>query len=914
MSEPSRRNLQSFIRTMTEHGDRAGFARAGEVRREELSCSRTLALGGAVASELRRLGVVPGDRVILLIEDGPLWVAAFTGCLAAGAVIVPLEAGSDAGFAAGVAGRSGARVVLTAGSQGRRALGPVDLPVVDLRTLGPGDRTLLNPIADPAPGDLAEIVFTSGTTAAPRGVIITHGNILTALEGIERGIDARRRLVRFFSPIGMVSLVPLSHLFGQALGVFIPLILGARVVFSPTRPPRALLKLAKREKAWVMVLVPRHLASIRTHAARMVRPTRGPLPRRWWLRAPRSLPLVREHGWRLRAFVVGGARLDPDLERWFKDLGYLVVQGYGLTETAPIISVSNPFDERAGYLGKPSRAQEVRLAPDGEILVRGGNVTPGYYGDDAATKAAFEDGWFHTGDLGVIEPDGTLRFTGRKKDVIVTGEGQNVYPDEVEEALRRQTGVAECVVFAVEGEKGEEVHAAIIAAEDRAGADVAAAVAAANETLAPHQRIRGWTIWDGLDFPRTATGKTLRRVVAETVRARDTDARLAAGTYGRVERDSVPAGVSPRVREDETLRPAGKGASASIDPSGAVASDEGALASLRKVAGPSARMDQRLGAELGLSSIDVAEIASEIEERYQVEIDPSKIHEDASLHDLIEDARSREDRDERWPMPRWARAAPARLARGFLQAFVAFPLMRIFVRLTVSGQDRLEASISPRPVRAPAIPSQGPGDITRQTRPPAEDERAAHGSRAAEPQVIVAANHMSHFDVPVLLASMPRRLRRRVAVAMQPEYFEPYLRGNAGLASRLHLGWQYRLMNLLLHTFPFPRSAAFRVALEYSGQLVDEGWSILVFPEGELSPDGDIHAFRPGVGVLARRLDLKVLPARIRGAFDVIPRGTKFPKTVRSPVSVAWGDLVSIEPGEEPAAFARRLEAAVRSL
>lgn len=857
MSEPSRRNLQSFIRTMSDLGDRGGFARSGEVRREELSYSGTLPLGGAVASELRDRGVVAGDRVILLLEDGPLWVAAFTGSLAVGAVVVPLEAGSESGFIANVASRSGAKVVLTAGSPGRGAPHPPGLPVVDLRSLGPGGAELLNPIADPAPGDLAEIVFTSGTTAAPRGVMITHGNILTALEGIERGIDARRRLVSLFAPIGIVSLVPLSHLFGQALGVFIPAILGARVVFTPTRPPRALLSLAKREKAWVMVLVPRHLAAIRTHAAPKVRPARGPLPRRWWRRAPRSFPLVRDHGWRLRAFVVGGARLDPDLERWFKDLGYLVVQGYGLTETAPIISVSNPFDERAGYLGRPSRAQEVRMAPDGEILVRGGNVTPGYYGDEAATKAAFEDGWFHTGDLGAIEPDGTLRFTGRKKEVIVTSEGQNVYPDEVEEAVRRQPGVAECAVFAVEGDRGEEVHAAIIPAADgkgspgdrgtAAGAAVASAVAAANEALAPHQRIRGWTIWEDLDFPRTATGKMLRRLVAEKVRAGQGGAHSAAAVNREAARDLPDSGGS----------------------------DEGALTSLRKVAGPSARMDQRLGAELGLSSIDVAEIASEIEERYQVEIDPSKIHEDASLRDLIEDARSQEDHEDRWPMPRWARSSPARFARGFLQTFVAFPLMRIFVTLRVTGRERLGAAAS---------------------------------------QIIIAANHMSHFDVPLLLASLPRGIRRRVAVAMQPEYFEPYLRGNAGVASRLHLGWQYKLVSLLLHTFPFPRSAAFRVALEYSGRLVDEGWSILVFPEGELSPDGAIHAFRPGVGVLARRLDLPVLPARIRGAFEVIPRGAKFPRTFRGPVSVTWGDLLRIAPGEEPAGFASRLEAAIQSL
>jgi long-chain acyl-CoA synthetase len=226
-------------------------------------------------------------------------------------------------------------------------------------------------------------------------------------------------------------------------------------------------------------------------------------------------------------------------------------------------------------------------------------------------------------------------------------------------------------------------------------------------------------------------------------------------------------------------------------------------------------------------------------------------------------------------MPRWAAGLPARAARSLLQALVAFPLLRLFARLRVEGRGRLE------PIAAP---------------------------------VLFAANHGSHLDVPVLLASMPRRLRRRVAVAMQPEYFEPYLRRRAGILTRLHMGWHYKLVSLLLHTFPFPRSAAFRVALEYAGSLVDEGWSILVFPEGELSRDGAIHAFRPGVGVLARRLALRVVPARIEGAFGILPRGGRFPRRLRGPVTVAWGEPMRIGKDEEPAAFAARVEAAVRAL
>ncbi|HZE88849.1 MAG TPA: AMP-binding protein, partial [Verrucomicrobiae bacterium] len=252
-----RRNLQSFLGTMAECGDRGGFVRAG-VRRHSKSYADVLRHAGGI----RAVGLASGDRVLLFLEDGPSWVAAFSACLASGAVVVPLDRSSSAEFVGAVARRCGARILLYDGSAGA----PPALPgvlAVDVEAVAPASS--LGLIADPSPSDLAEIVFTSGTTAEPRGVMITHANILTALSGIERGIVSRRRLWSPFSPIPFVSLVPLSHLFGQALGLFIPSILGARVVYCGSRPPGALLALAKREKAWVLVSVPRHLAGIRAY-------------------------------------------------------------------------------------------------------------------------------------------------------------------------------------------------------------------------------------------------------------------------------------------------------------------------------------------------------------------------------------------------------------------------------------------------------------------------------------------------------------------------------------------------------------------------------------------------------------------------------------------------------------------------
>jgi long-chain acyl-CoA synthetase len=832
----TRRNLQTFLSTLAGSGRRGSFARAGAVRRIERSPGQVLAAAGAASGRLRGLGIVAGDRVILLMEDGPDWVSAFAACLALGAVAVPLEATSRPEFVESVARRCGARAILADGG----AIAGGALPVVAFDEPGIEAGAPLGPVADPDPSDLAEIVFTSGTTAEPRGVMITHRNFLTAIAGIEAGIDRRRGKLSLVSPITMISLVPLSHLFGQALGLFIPAILDARVLFSPSRPARSLLALAKREKAWVAVTVPRHLAALREHMeARLPRP-KGRLSRRWWVRAARSIPAVREHGWRLRTFVVGGARLDPEIEGYFKDLGYLVVQGYGLTETAPIVSVSNPFDPRVGLIGRPGRAMEVKIAPDGEILIKGENVTTGYWGDEEATRGALRDGWLHTGDLGLIEADGLLRLLGRKKEVIVTGEGQNVYPDEVEEALRSSPAVVDAAVFASGGAGGEQVHAAIIpAAAGGAGSPaVASAVAEVNARLAAHQRVRGWSLWGQPDFPRTPTGKVIRRAVAAALTGGSRPPAAGGGAIG--------AGMEG-------------------DP----------LALLHRLAGGEAGTDQKFGADLGLTSIDVAELAAAIEERFQVEIDPAKIHEDASLAELMAEARSGREAEARWRMPRWTTGWTARAARGLLQTVIVFPILWLLAKLAVVGEER---------VPPPGLP------------------------------LLIVANHASHLDVPLLLASMPRSRRRRVAVAMQPEYFEPWLRGSGSLLTRLHMGWHYRLVGLLLNTFPFPRSAAFKIAMEHAGGLVDRGWSILVFPEGELSRDGEIHGFRPGVGKLAGELKLEVLPARIRGAWAILPRGRWLPRAFRSPVSVTWGPVIAPVSGEDPAAFAARVEERIRSL
>src|SRR5262249_32170643 len=290
------------------------------------------------------------------------------------------------------------------------------------------------PVVEIGRDDIAEIIFTSGATAEPKGVVITHRNVLANTVPIERELPKYRTWGKPFCPRRFRTLLPLSQLSGQGLAPFVPPMLPGVVVFMRGYNPVDMVTLIKGKRISVLVSVPKILDVLREHLQRVagnspegvalkdevaqrLQPgaSREHFVRRWW-RYRRVHKMV---GFKFWAFVVGAAPLDAELEAFWKELGFVVIQGYGLTETAPIVSLNHPFSTKKGSVGKPIAGVEVKIAEDGEILVRGENVTRGYYKAAAETERAFEDGWFHTGDIGVKSPSGQIYIRGRKKEMIV---------------------------------------------------------------------------------------------------------------------------------------------------------------------------------------------------------------------------------------------------------------------------------------------------------------------------------------------------------------------------------------------------------------------------------------------------------------------------------------------------------------
>ena len=530
--------------------------------------------------------------------------------------------------------------------------------------------------------------------------------------------------------------------------------------------------------------------------------------------------------------MVGAAPLEPSLESFWGRLGFLVIQGYGLTETAPIVTLNHPFSASKGSVGKAIAGVDIKIGPDGEILVRGDNVTTGYYGAPEGTGAAFEGGWFHTGDVGELDAQGRLFIRGRKKEMIVTPEGLNVFPEDVERVVNAVPGVKDSAAVGVTQNGEERVQVALILEPGTSTADV---VRAANAQLADHQRIRAAHVWPGAELPRTDGTKKLKRL--------EIRAWLQTGT--------APVSPAPHARSLESV--------------------------VARFAGGRALPPGATLEELGLSSLERIEMMVALEEALNTTIDEVAFSNATTIADLEHLAAAPptgESASEPMDFPSWNRRMPIRAMRAVSQSLFLLPLTRVFAWIKVEGLQNL------------------------------------HGLKGP---VIFAANHQSHMDGPVVLAALPGRWRRRVATAMAKEFFKPHFFPEQHTRKQWFTNsLNYWLSAAFFNTFPLPqRETGARQTLRYAGELIGEGFSVLIFPEGKRTDHGEIAPFRPGVAMMASRLDVPVIPVRLQGIDRVLHRTWKMAKPGR--VTVSFGAPIRLS-GDNYVDLTVQVENAVRNL
>src|SRR5215471_10383692 len=439
-------SLLSFVQQYARHGGEIAVRQRRGYRMESWTYRRIAEEANRVARELQSRGILKGDSVLLWGESSAEWIIAFFGCLLCGAVIVPIDHASSPEFSYRMAREVSARLLFKAAGSPELA-GVPSISFEALRDTVAKHECSAFPSPTLCRQDPLQIIFTSGTTAEPRGVVISHGNVLANISPLEAEIRKYRRYERLFHPLRFLNLLPLSHVFGQMLGLFIPPLLGSTVVFLDSLKPGEILETIKRERVSVLVAVPRFIESLQREVERYTErdgksekfrqdfaaAENEHFLRRWWrFRRVRS-----RLGWKFWAFISGGAALPALTEAFWNRLGYAVIQGYGMTETTSLISLNHPFHSAQGSIGKVFPGMEVRVDENGEILVRGEGVAKAYRHSGQSQAVAQSDGWFRTGDIADADETGRLYFKGRSKNVIVTPAGMNVYPEDLEKTLRR---------------------------------------------------------------------------------------------------------------------------------------------------------------------------------------------------------------------------------------------------------------------------------------------------------------------------------------------------------------------------------------------------------------------------------------------------------------------------------------------
>lgn len=832
------------------HHDRVFLEMVREGKTVRLTFGELYEGAGRLACKLRaKLALHTGDRVVLWGENAPEWPLAYLSIVRAGCTAVPLDRLMPVDEAIRIAAFTGAKAIIISPAlleKHREALfgagAPLLNPYRELEPHGghawPADSAAVEGECrwEPTPEALASILFTSGTTLTPKGVMLTHANLISDALAVAE-ILVPHDTDRF------MSVLPLHHAFEFTGGFLVPLFGGSSIHYLETLRPQEISETMKRAGVTVVLAVPRlfqvfadnirqrvKAAGIAAQLTVNLADSMAGAAELFGHEKARKKLFAKVHqafGGKIRLFVSGGAALDPGLVRFFGRFAIPLVEGYGLTETGPVLTVNPLAAPRPGSVGLPLPGVEVRLhQPDiqgvGEILVRGPNVMQGYWRDPEATEKTFEQGWFRTGDLGRFDTDGYLYVTGRVKDVIVTAAGKKVFPIEIEWRLRDVAGLRECCVLGLPARQGHGEEVAIVAVPE-AGVDrekLRAAIERVNQNMPSHQQIARIEFMES-DLPKTTTLKVQRGKLR---------AQLAHGPATK----AVEAGVAAPIarRTDEVLAEVAK-----------------AIAETANVTADDVTREQRLQLDLGLDSIGRLDLVGKLELRMSVSLPDdalARMRTVGDLVDLVHAVRGKGRKSER---------------RAGLQD-----------RVWKSGE--FESSEALKPTISQSI-LRGAMKTTEKVFFNTYLSITAHGMEnvPAQGSFVMASNHSSHLDTAAVRAVLGRRARDFHVMGAKDYFFDTRLKS-----------WFF---STVFSALPFEREEHTLEGLGLCRDVLQEGKALLIFPEGGRTVTGTLRSFKPGIGLLAVELDVPVLPVFVGGTFESLPKGRTVPRPSR--VTVHFG-------------------------
>jgi long-chain acyl-CoA synthetase len=911
--------MSGFYQRFAAQVDRFGSRPAIQVqRRDSVDCVSYQdldRLATECATLLSARGICPGDRCAILAENDAHWIAGYLGVLRLGGIAVPLDTAYKPAQVHKLLTDCGARAVLTSPrflSTAQSALAALggdgcglllhpteDGDAGDFEVLGrPGN----DPSAAPPPHDdpgatdeAAVILYTSGTTSDPKGVILTHGNLLSE-------VDAVYQIVTIDEHEVVLGVLPLFHALAQMANLLLPLAAGGSVVFLETVNTTELLKALKERGITAFCCVPQFFYLIHERVMEQVQSagaarrtlfgvmlwTAGVLRERLGINlGPRLFGRVHQVlGSRMQLLVTGGSRFDPRIGRDLYRMGFNILQAYGLTETSGAASVLRPGDKHIGSVGHAFPGVEIKIVPSsaaeeadasallaahvqldasltiGEIIIKGPVISPGYYNRPDVNKDVFRDGWLYTGDLGYLDDAGRLHVTGRAKEIIVTSSGKNIYPEEIEAHYIQTPFIKELCVMGVshpDEPAAERLHAVIVPDFEllrerkilNAGEVIRFDIEGLSAQLPGHKRILSYDIVTE-DLPRTTTRKLKRFEIARVQRERSALAE-----------DASQAATAPELNADDEAWSRESHVRAALETIRETTQKPGAV-------GPRANLEL----DLGLDSMERVELLAQLETQFGVDVETEVAQKLYTVGELVEAVRPGQDRGEAsgagaaaasWSellsgspedeemLRRILAPSPIFNAISFVAMKTLYAIAWLFLGLRVSGRDNL--------------PTSGP--------------------------MLISPNHVSFIDGFLLTAALPAPLLRKVFFVGASEYFETPLRAQIAR---------------LLHIVPVDPDGNLLRAMRAGAYGLRNGNALVLFPEGERSIDGRLKKFKKGAAILSTSVSAPIVPVALAGLYEFWPRdqGPRWAKLLPFSglrVTMQFGAPLTAEPtaqGVEP--------------
>lgn len=778
-------NIDQLINNISENfADDIFLESKKRLRIDRYSFLQINKLSGKVTSFLKSSGLEKGDRVLIWAPNSLEWIVCFFGAIRGGYVAVPVDFRTTFETANKFIEQTKPKIIFIS------KIGPSvpKLKNTDVFIL----EELLDTIQDfedisnnkVGLDDLAEIIFTSGSTGIPKGVELTHGNLISSVTSLRKSFPANRNLK-------MLSILPLSHIFEQVAGLLLPFIVGAKVVYLTRINSITIIKGMRRHKITSILVVPQILHLMLLTLERKIEKDNRVQLFKILLGVSRFMPfeirkiifskIHSDFGGKLEFFACGGAPLESDIGNAWEAMGFKVYEGYGSTETTALSTMNLAGGDMIEYVGKAVSGVDIKIAPDGEVMIKGPSIFKGYWKNKYKTHEAFEGKWYKTGDIGKLTKNGLLYLVGRQKFRIVLPDGKKVYPEDIEKKLNKNQKVKDSCVLGIKADGGTYIHAAILTDYPEEINDLITDV---NKELESSQQIFHFSVWEGVDFPRLRTLKIDRAAVEKSVTSQN----------------------SKSVKKQETIEEKQK-----LDEITKL------IAQLAEIPAHSIKDDTNLAIDLKFDSLKRVELISALEEELGISIDESLINNKTTVGQIktlsnIEHIVSERIRST------WPRKSVATWIRTAIQDTIVFPVHSIFAPINCTGLDNFK--------------------------------------NISEPAIFFI-NHIGPHDMLIPLRLLSKERRRKMAIAADSNGWDRY-----------GVGF---FLEFLADAYPFVKAGAgIKESLEFTGELLDSGFNLLIAPEGNFSPDGSLQPFRNGTGLLGVEFGVDMIPIKISTTYREI--------------------------------------------